>query len=124
MSLGSQIRRRRVAVPLAAAVLALAVAGAVHAASSHAAPPTSPACSADTNVQTDKGSVCGVTSDGITTYFSVPYAAAPVGKLRWRPPQPHPPWSGVLASTQEAVECTNVFAQLTHANSRDRKSVV
>lgn len=119
MSLGSQIRRRRVAVPLAAAALALAVAGAMHAASSHAASTTSPACSANTTVQTDKGSVCGVTSDGITTYFSVPYAAAPVGNLRWRPPQPHAPWSGVLASTQEAVECTNVFTQFTNATSSE-----
>ena len=119
MSLGSQIRRRRVAVPLAAAVLALAVGGAVHAALSHAASTTSPACSANTTVQTDKGSVCGVTSDGITTYFSVSYAAAPVGNLRWQPPQPHALWSGVLASTQEAVECTNVFTQFTHANSSE-----
>jgi para-nitrobenzyl esterase len=119
MSLGSLIRRRRVAVPLAAAVLALAVGGAVHAALSHAASTTSPACSANTTVQTDKGSVCGVTSDGITTYFSVPYAAAPVGNLRWEPPQPHAPWSGVLASTQEAVECTNVFTQFTNAPSSE-----
>ena len=119
MSLGSQIRRRSVAVPPAAAVLALAVAGAVDGASSHAASTTSPACSANTTVQTDKGSVCGVTSDGITTYFSVPYAAAPVGSLRWRPPQPHAPWSGVLASTQEAVECTNVFTQFTNATSSE-----
>ena len=121
ISPGSQIRRRRVAVSLAALVLvlALAVAGAVHATSLHAAPAATPACSANTTVQTDKGSVCGVTTDGVTTYFSVPYAAAPVGALRWRPPQPHAPWSGVLASTQEAVECTNVFAQFTQANSSE-----
>ena len=119
MSFGSKIRRRAAAGSLAAAVLALIAPGAVHAASSHAASTTSPACDANTTVQTDKGSVCGVTSDGITTYFSVPYAAAPVGNLRWRPPRPHARWSGVLASTQEAVECTNVFGQLTHANSSE-----
>ena len=85
MSLGSKIRRRGAAGPLAAAVLALTAAGAVHAASSHAASTSSsPACDANTTVQTDEGAVCGVTSDGITTYFSVPYAAAPVGNLRWR----------------------------------------
>ena len=77
MSLGSRIRRRRVAVPLAAAVLALAVAGAVDGASSHAASTTNPACSANTIVRTDEGSVCGVTSDDITTYFDIPYAAPP-----------------------------------------------
>jgi len=109
-----------VAVPLAAAVLALAVAGVADGASAHVTSTTTkPACSANTTVHTNKGSVCGVTSDGITTYFSVPYAAAPVGNLRWRPPQPHAPWSGVLASTQEAVECTNVFTQFTHAKSSE-----
>lgn len=107
------------ALPLAVAVLALAVVSAVHAASLYAASTASPACSANTTVQTDKGSVCGVTSDSITTYFSVPYAAAPVGNLRWRPPQPHAPWSGVLASTQEPVECTNVFTKFTHASSSE-----
>jgi para-nitrobenzyl esterase len=94
-----------VAVPLAVAVLALAVSTDAVGASSSGPP----ACSANTTVQTAEGAVCGLTASGITTYFSVPYAAAPVGNLRWAPPQPHAPWSGVLASTQEAVECDNVF---------------
>jgi para-nitrobenzyl esterase len=122
MSPGSRITSQRVAAPLAAAilVLALSTAAAVHAATSHAASSSdAPACSPETTVQTDKGAVCGLTVDGVTSYFSVPYAAAPVGDLRWQPPQPHAAWSGVLATTTEAVECTNVFAQLSQTNSSE-----
>ena len=96
-------------------VLGLGTAGAVHAASSPTTSPSSssdaPACSSDTTVQTATGAVCGVTADGVTSYMSIPYAAPPVGNLRWRPPQPHASWSGVLPSTTEAPECTNVFTQ-------------
>ena len=39
---------------------------------------------------------------GITTFRSVPYAAPPVGELRFRPPQEHEPWTGVLDTTHFA----------------------
>src|SRR5689334_15907485 len=48
-------------------------------------------------VEIETGTLQGVAgSDGITTsYLGVPYAAPPVGELRWRPPQPAEPWKGV-----------------------------
>jgi para-nitrobenzyl esterase len=88
--------------------LALALTGSAYAATQTDSS-ASPACSAGTTVHTTKGSVCGLTADGVTSYKSVPYAAAPVGNLRWRPPQPHAPWKGVLQATTQAQECTNVF---------------
>lgn len=47
--------------------------------------------------QTDKGKVSGIkTLDGVITSFKgIPFAAAPVGELRWKPPQPVHPWQGV-----------------------------
>ena len=40
--------------------------------------------------------------EGITTFRSVPYAAPPVGELRFRPPVDPYPWKGVLDATMTA----------------------
>ena len=36
---------------------------------------------------------------------TLPYAAPPVGPLRWRPPQPAAPWTGIRAATAFAPHC-------------------
>jgi para-nitrobenzyl esterase len=64
-----------------------------------------PSCTADTTVQTKDGPVCGRTASSITSYLDIPYAAPPVGNLRWEPPQPHAPWTATLQATTEAPEC-------------------
>ncbi|MDY7084113.1 MAG: carboxylesterase family protein [Actinomycetota bacterium] len=50
-------------------------------------------------VTTSRGAVRGVRRDGVTAYLGIPYATAPAGAARFRPPVPHPPWSGVRDAT-------------------------
>ena len=40
------------------------------------------------------GTLVGRIADGVASFKGVPYAAPPVGPLRWRPPQPAEPWRG------------------------------
>lgn len=50
-----------------------------------------------THVET--GDLEGVQDDmGLAVYKAIPYAAPPVGNLRWKAPQPAKPWTGVLKS--------------------------
>ncbi len=46
-------------------------------------------------VMTQYGLVQGVIEPGLTVYKGLPFAAPPVGDLRWRPPQPAAKWEGV-----------------------------
>jgi para-nitrobenzyl esterase len=45
--------------------------------------------------RTVNGTVEGFTRDGVNRWRSIPYARPPVGRLRFRAPQPAQPWSGV-----------------------------
>jgi para-nitrobenzyl esterase len=44
---------------------------------------------------TQAGAVAGVVDGAVTRFLGVPYAAPPVGALRFAAPQPPAPWSGV-----------------------------
>ncbi|MEH0418253.1 carboxylesterase/lipase family protein [Streptomyces sp. B21-083] len=71
-----------------------------------AAPPTTPATSvAATTVRTHDGLVRGAAHDGYRTFEGIPYAAPPVGGLRWAPPHRPPPWPGVRDATRPAGAC-------------------
>jgi para-nitrobenzyl esterase len=56
-------------------------------------------------VQTPSGRLEGYIADGVEHYLGIPYAQPPVGNLRWRPPQPVVPWSGVLRVQDNPVAC-------------------
>src|SRR6478752_1911284 len=51
-------------------------------------------------VRVDTGLLQGMVDDGVVAYKGVPFAAPPVGNLRWRPPQPAARWTGVREATQ------------------------
>ena len=42
---------------------------------------------------------------GVLIFKGVPYAAAPVGELRWKPPQPLQPWEGVRKADEASAWC-------------------
>lgn len=51
-------------------------------------------------VRVEQGLIAGVRiAAGVTVYRGIPYAAPPVGPLRWRPPQQAAPWTGLRRAT-------------------------
>src|SRR5580700_6124441 len=67
-----------------------------------------PAVSASTGgpvTGTANGAVRGVANGAVDEFLGIPYAAPPVGALRWQPPQPAASWSGVRDATQFAPHC-------------------
>jgi len=51
-------------------------------------------------VRVQQGLVQGTSEDGLTVYRGIPFAAPPVGDLRWRAPQPAASWDGVRQATK------------------------
>jgi para-nitrobenzyl esterase len=64
-----------------------------------------PSISALDVVMTTRGPVRGVVTPGARSFLGIPYAAAPIGDLRWRPPRPHAPWARVLDATHFGDHC-------------------
>ena len=56
-------------------------------------------------VHLPNGALRGYTQANTTIFKSIPFAAPPVGDLRWRPPQPAPSWKGLRDATQPAPYC-------------------
>ena len=57
-------------------------------------------------VRIDSGRLRGVTTEGVIAYKGIPFAAPPIGPLRWRAPQPLQSWSGVRAASEFGNACT------------------
>ncbi len=85
------------AVALATVLTGATTTGAV--AGQHDGSPGAPV------VSTAGGAVRGVAGANTDEFLGIPYAAPPVGALRWRPPQPAARWRGVRAATAFAPHC-------------------
>ncbi len=64
-----------------------------------ARPPVGP------QVKIDSGAIAGATADGVEAFKGIPFAAPPVGDLRWRAPQSVKAWTGVRDATQYGHDC-------------------
>jgi para-nitrobenzyl esterase len=64
------------------------------------------ACADAQVVAVTGGLVRGSQSEaGRYLFRGIPFAAPPVGELRWKPPQPVPPWKGVREATTQPASC-------------------
>ena len=68
-------------------------------------------------IKTDLGFVSGLTigqpGKEVRVYRGIPYAAPPVGDLRWRPPRPAAPWEGVRKATEYSRAAAQYFPSTT-----------
>ncbi|MEO8938180.1 MAG: carboxylesterase/lipase family protein [Burkholderiaceae bacterium] len=85
-----------------------AVAWAALALWSALAPTTASAATSDEaapTISTPAGTIEGVRIDDIAVFRGLPYAAAPVGDLRWRAPRSEPSWTGVRKADRFGSAC-------------------
>jgi len=70
----------------------------------------------DPTVRTTYGMIKGSVNDksNVLTFKGIPYAAPPLGDLRWKEPQLVTPWNGVLDASRFCVSCmqNRVFSRL------------
>jgi para-nitrobenzyl esterase len=68
---------------------------------------------------TANGAVRGLASGAVDEFLGIPYAAPPVGALRWQPPQPAASWSGVRDATQFAPHCPQSASPFGQASTSE-----
>jgi para-nitrobenzyl esterase len=60
-------------------------------------------------VKVRSGQLAGRTDGDVASWKAIPYAAPPVGALRWRPPQPIAAWRGVRAADTVGPICEQEY---------------
>src|SRR6185312_7343940 len=100
--------------PVHAAAPSATHAAPTHAARVHAAPMLA------RPVRTGSGLIAGMQSEvaGVTAFKGIPFAAPPVGDLRWRPAQPLAQWSGVRAGDKFGPVCIQPHQRRRVPNNR------
>ncbi|MEK6535389.1 MAG: carboxylesterase/lipase family protein [Thermodesulfobacteriota bacterium] len=56
-------------------------------------------------IQLDSGPIGGKVEDGVRIFSGIPYAAPPIGELRWKPPQEIASWTQVRNFTDFSPSC-------------------
>jgi para-nitrobenzyl esterase len=93
---------------LAMAVLAILASGSTVSAQGSSSGVTGPSAtghSAAGTVRIESGLIEGTQSGGVLSFKGIPYAKPPVGKLRWREPQPVDSWAGTKSAHTFGHDC-------------------
>jgi para-nitrobenzyl esterase len=72
------------------------------------------------DVSLPQGTLRGVDDDGVTAFRGIPYAASPVGELRFRPPGLHPGWHGVRDAATPGPSVPQLESRLTQPDALGR----
>jgi para-nitrobenzyl esterase len=70
-------------------------------------------------VNTDRGPVRGVSTSNGAEFLGIPYAAPPVGDLRWRAPQPAASWQTPRDASQFANHCPQLASPFGVASTTE-----
>jgi para-nitrobenzyl esterase len=62
-------------------------------------------------VQVETGALQGATEFNMNVFKGIPYAAPPVGDLRWRPPQPAMSWTGTRDASKFGDSCPQMYVK-------------
>jgi len=101
-------RGRLAAIQAGALLTSLAIAATAATAADASTKSASRGTIANPVVAVDGGVIRGAAASGGYVFRGVPYAAAPTGDLRWRPPAPPAAWQGVRDATQFGASCPQV----------------
>jgi para-nitrobenzyl esterase len=61
------------------------------------------------------GTVTGTMNNGVASFKGIPFAAPPIGRLRWKPPQPVIPWDGIKRSDSFGPPCAQTPGSENHS---------
>lgn len=76
-----------------------------------------------TVVETRYGRVEGIERGGVLQFRGLPFAASPVGDLRWRAPRPPEPWTGVRQADRFGPMAPQGPSQITLFPSPDARDI-
>jgi para-nitrobenzyl esterase len=88
--------------------LCAAILSSAHAQATSSTPPV---------VQTSQGSVNGTMINAVRAYLGIPYAAPPVGELRWQAPRPPLSWSGTRDGSHFGARCAQPASVVSPAST-------
>lgn len=68
-------------------------------------------------VKVEQGRLEGIVREGVTVYLGIPFAAPPLGELRWKAPQAAPKWDGVRKADTFGRACLQINGAISNLPS-------